>query len=389
MNNDTNPTRSAGAKPSLLTRPTLTSPTDDAPGGWEDSRILSNSKMGPLTKSQPKKRASPAENRSKAKANSSGFGWKTVAAVGVLCVGSILAYQYVSELQHNARVAKANAEAATAAAALADANALALPPAPATPEPGEGAPLQLGGTEPAVSQAAQIVNEPLPSPTPAAPVASTQTSDAKLVTALENGVKPPPAALEKALQPSALTSPQAAAQPKEKPPSEKNAEALAAKKPVAAQPKLPALLAVAKAPVAPAVAPTVATEKDVSLLAALVAHNSAVAPKPAAPASTAVPDANSTTADATQRVPDESADALLKRCAALEPERQGTCRVRACAGTRASEPACKAVASSSPAPVAPAPVAAPAAPAAQAAPSVPTLPTLPALPAIPLLAPAQ
>ena len=408
MNNDTNSTKSAGAKPSLLTRPTLSKQNADANDGWEDSRILSNSKMGPLGKTPPKKRLSPAENRAKAQAQSSGFGWKTVLAVGLVCVGSYVAYQYVLEVQYNARVARANANAAaSAAAALAAAQAQATQAAIA--QPTDAAPVVMADAEPAAGQAAQIVNEPTP---PASAPAATPTP---LTTALENGVKPPPDTLQKALLPSTaaatpVSAQAAATQPKEKTAAEKAADTRTAKAAAAdaqAQAKAQAaaqtksLGAPAKAPTTatvttPTTPPAVAAEKDVNLLAALVTHNSLNAPKPttaAAPSATAP-------ADAAQRVSEESAESLLKRCAALESERQSACRAKACTGTRATEPACKTITAASLAPAAPtpAPAAAPTAtpaptpaPAAQLAPTLPAtpaLPTLPALPAIPLLAPA-
>ena len=319
MNNDTNQTASADAKRPLSSRPTLASPAA-APYDWEDSRILSNSDMGALTRNNPSKKIPlSADNKAPAKANASGTGLKTVAAVSVLCVGSFFVGQYVSERRHDARVAKEQAN--PAAAARIAATPLALPPVSATAEPGDAPPVVLVGTAQTPAETAQTINTPLSQtvPTPAAQAqAPAPTSNGKLITTPESGVKPPPATLEKALQPSNV-----AVNPQDSTPATAKIQQ---PKPRAKPP-----VAVTKAPVPS----TVATEKDINLLAALVAHNNANASKPSAPS------ANANATDASQRVPEESADALLKRCAALKPERQAACRLNACSGARASDPVCK------------------------------------------------
>lgn len=325
MNNNTNQPGSTGAKRPLSSRPTLASSA--AAASWEDSRILSNSDMGALTRNNPSKKIPiSADNRAKAKPSVFGTGLKTLATVSVLCVGSFLVGQYVSERRHDARVAKeqANPAATTPRVAV---TPLALPPVSAPAEPGDAPPVVLVGTAQTPAETVQTINEPLsqtvPTPAPAAPAqVPATTTNGKLTTTPENGVRPPPATLEKALQPSAVAIPQNSA-----PVTAKIQQAKASTKPP---------VAVAKA----TVPSTMATEKDINLLAALVAHNNANASKPFAP------NADTNATDAAQRVPEESADSLLKRCTALRPERQAACRLNACSGARVSDPACKTTATS-------------------------------------------
>ena len=368
MPHDTPQKSTTGGKPTLIAKPSLSGTGKHKKEDWADSRILSNSKMGPLIASHNKKQQSGPATGSP----SSGLGPKLVFAVGGIAVVAIGAYFYLKDL------GPAPARIATQETVVATAASIALPePAPAP--------------EPVLEQSAQIVNEPQPAATitsaaPATPIAPTSTS---LTNALEAGVQPPPAALAKALQGNnaPLT--------KKKMATQKKADALALKKAKstsasAAKVPQPPAAKVAAAPAAaqtaaPAAARTpatvaVASEKDINLLAALVAHNNGNAAKPAADAAPAN----------TARPVEESAEALLRRCAALEPERQAQCRTKACAGARATEPACKPVVPSgtaAPAPAQPAPVP----PATgDGTSSLPTsLPAVPTLPVIPGLTPTQ
>lgn len=196
-----------------------------------------------------------------------------------------------------------------------------------------------------------------PSSETAPPAASSAAKPADLTQALEKDITPDASSLTKALH-----TPPATAAPAKK----TKAEKLAEEKAKAAEEKKQKALALAAKKAerraqqeaatknTPAVT-AVAAEKDVSLLAAIVAHNTGVTPPKVADAGTeASPSAASASTE-------ESADALLKRCSTLAPEQQAACRIKACAGSRASQAVCKV----SQAPATPAPTAAPAA-AAQA-----------------------
>lgn len=380
MPQDTPQKTTTGGKPTLIAKPSLSAPGQQAKEDWADSRILSNSKMGPLIAPHSKKQQSGPATASP----SSGLGPKLVFAVGGIAVVVIGAYFYLKDL------GSTPARIETQETVVAAAAPIALPEPVQAPEP-----------VPVPEQPAQIVNEPLPAATiantaPATPIAPTPTS---LTNALEAGVQPPPAALANALQGNSKPTNKEMA-------AKKKADALASKKagPALARPApvaQPPATKVATAPAAaqtaaPAAAPVapltpaavaVASEKDISLLAALVAHNNGNTPKPGAepaPANTARP-------------VEESAEALLRRCAALEPERQAPCRTKACAGARATEPACKPVVppgtaapAAAPAPAQPAPVPPATSGGTSSLPtSLLTVPTLPAIPIIPGPTPTQ
>lgn len=361
MPNNTPQTRTTGGKPTLISKPNLSSNGQQREGDWADSRILSSSKMGPLVTPQNKKKHStPAATAS------SGLGLKLVFALSGVAVVVFFGYLYMQDQRYTPYQAVAPVPTVTDVAVL-------TPAEPSPPEPA------------VVEQPAEIqtINEPAPTSAVVAP------SPASLTNALEADVQPPPAALEKALQ--ANSAPVA----KDKPAVKKKASpALAA----------PAAVAAPKVAAAPTVAPVVASgaamtpaavavasEKDVSLLAALVAHNNTSAAKSAVDPSAATP----------ARPVEESAEALLRRCAALESDRQPACRVKACSGPRASDPVCKAQTGTAAPAATPAPAPAPAAQSAPTAPasssgglsslptSFPTMPTLPELPTVPSLAPAQ
>lgn len=309
MPHDTPQKFTTGGKPTLFAKPSLSGTGKHEKEDWADSRILSNSKIGPLIASHNKKPQSGPTTRSP----SSGLGPKLVFAVGGIAVVVVGAYFYLKDL------GPAPARIATQETVVAAAAPIALPEAAPAPAP---VPAPAPAPEPVLEQRAQIVNEPQPAATiastaPATPIAPTSTS---LTNALEAGVQPPPAALAKALQGNnaPLTKKEMAAQ--------KKADALALKK---VKSTSASAAKVARTPAAVAVA----SEKDINLLAALVAHNNGNAAKPAADAAPAN----------TTRSVEESAEALLRRCAALEPERQAQCRTKACAGARATEPACKPV----------------------------------------------
>ncbi len=387
MPTDTPQKTTPGSKPTLIAKPSLSSTRPRPEEDWADSRILSASKMGPLVAPNTKKKPlAPV-----ASAPSAGLGAKLVFALGGIAVVLIGAYLY---LRNPDPVSVGNAHPDTVVAVVAP----IAPPAP----------------EPLPEQPAQIVNEPPPAAPVTPSAVAPEPSSTSLANALEAGVPPPPAALAKALQannpPVNLSASQSGAPSASQaastaqPVATNRAQALvkppasvAPAKPVAIVP-LPVAKIAATTPVAPAPVPAApaagaapmtpaavaaASDKDVNLLAALVAHNNSNPPKPASDAS-----------NSTARPADESAEALLRRCASLEPERQAACRIKACAGTRAAEPVCKPVAH--PATTTPA-----AAPAATPAPAVTpangagpltlpaALPALPALPALQGLAPAQ
>lgn len=353
MPHDTPLKATTGGKPTLMAKPSLSGSGQHKNDG-ADSRILSNSKMGPLIAPYNKKQPFAPGTASPF----SGLGPKLAFALSGIAVMVIGAYLYIQDR------GPTSDRTATQEPVVAVAAPIALPvPAP----------------EPVLEQPAQIVNEPQPS----APVP--EPSPAKLANALEAGVQPPPAALANALQAnSSPTKNEIAAQKKADALASKKAASASVRPAAVAQP--PAANVAAAQALAPAAAPkatmtpaavAVASEKDIKLLAALVAHNNSSAPNPA-----------SDTAHANAARPvEESAESLLRRCATLEPDRQAPCRAKVCTGARVNEPACKPVVQ----PGTAAPVTAPVAPAngGGLSPLPLFLPAVKPLPATPGLTPAQ
>lgn len=322
-----------------MARPSLTSHTRATEEDWGESRILSDSKMGALTS---------AKARTKPRATKKSSLWQnfkvlpSVTFFFVTAMVGVVAYLYLQE--NHSRPDSPFAEPSSPVSQVVQTATNDLPPEP--PE-----------------QAAQIINEEPIEPAPAIHAST-------LSNALENGVKPQPLALENALH-QAQSSPSATPTVTPAAPATTTVAKKTAtdkKKKVAAEKKTAADLARAKTLVATtqqASPPVAAAEKDLNLLTALVAHNSAT-PQAA-----------------------DGAEALLKRCSTLEPERQAQCRVKACSGTRAGEAACKSASSSTaPTSVAPMPAAAPVTkPVLQALPEPP--PINPKVPALPDLSPVQ
>lgn len=190
-----------------------------------------------------------------------------------------------------------------------------LVPAPVTPAP-------------AAAEAAQIINE--------APAA---TNSAKLTEALEEGVKPPKAALQKALE---VKSPATSA-----------AATVAAPK-VAAEPAAPRATAPAVAKATPPVAtalnkPTSEADKDINLIAALLTHNNTTV-APTAKPTAANTEAKKPNATASADKPllmaaapaAQSTETLLKQCAELGFIEREVCKMKTCSNLWSTDAACKA-----------------------------------------------
>lgn len=333
MSTDTNHTRKAGGKPSLMVKPSLTSRTRAMEEDWGESRILSDSKMGALTSAKARTKTKPiAKNKSNPRQ-----GYKVTAAIlffFVTTVGGVVTYQYFQESHSHIDAPLAQSDPPVLQATQTASSDLPQEP---------------------TAQAAQIVNEEPIEPAPA-------VSASTLSNALENGITPQPLALENALRQVQSSSSSVPAVPPvtlatktlaKKTATDKKTEDAAAKKPPADLARATTLAATTPQ----ATPPVAAAEKDLNLLTALVAHNSA-----------------------TPQV-ENGAEALLKRCSTLEPERQAPCRMKACSGARASEAACKSVSTSTaPASMPPMPATAPVTQAAsQALPEPP--PTKPKVPA--------
>ena len=257
---------------------------------------------------------------------------KLIAAMLMLLVAAGIVfggYTYLSTTQKldeatpDTRQASAPAAAQKDTPAPADTTDTAKPTNSASAEP------------PAASlQAAEIVNE-------------TATAQGKLSSALEAGVKPPPATLEKALArnvakeptPKAATAtatvPAIAVLVNKKPTAATVAPATQAVKP-------PATAAATAAKAAPAAA--AGFDKDVTLLAAVVTHintqaaiKTPVTGKTDAASAAAGPDAIE------QLINKESVEAKLKRCSLLGFLEGELCRMTTCFGQSDKEPACKSM----------------------------------------------
>ena len=154
------------------------------------------------------------------------------------------------------------------------------------------------------------------------PIAS---AESKITTALEDGVKPPPAALEKA-----LVSPTPA-----KAPSDKVVAKAGTGKPADATPN--------NKPVSTATA----ADKDVNLIAALLSHGTGATPKTkSASAATAATASSTGSAPAATTEPaSASLDATtlaLKQCCELGFLEREVCRIKTCNNQWETNAACKA-----------------------------------------------
>lgn len=257
-----------------------------------------------------------------------------VAKDGVVIAPAVMANQAAAS-----SLASPGASAAATATRVTQA---ALPAPPVSPMPAQ--------------EAAQIVNE---QNLPVAPARASPEST--MTAALEQGVKPAPAALQKALEskpaatarPTAKSQTVAAKSPTVMDRAEK-AERTGAAKKAAAENKARTM-------------DTAAADKDVNLLAAVIAHeknntqgsaplakntantrstaktsNAAVAQaseKPARPPATG-------NRDVVARGAAEPTDSLLKRCSSLGFLEGQLCRMRICSGQWDTDMACKATLSS-------------------------------------------
>jgi hypothetical protein len=326
----------SAARPTLLSKPRLIPLAAEDTG---EESILSSSKMGLLSN----KSHSTPPNR---------LGLKLFAVLGISAAAALFGYQYLFSSPGGSTLASApdNTAAKSSVASAAPVIVLADVASPAAVEP---AALPLPALAPPVAmapEAAQIVNEAhSPVSTPPA------LAEAKLTTALEEGVKPPATALKTALENTAAepAPPQLRSSPKAEKTiavAEKKASP-ASKNRVADLKKLPA-----EAP-----------DKDVNLLAALLAHNNGLSGPPSlssrspavvkAGTSPLLPKTNAIDSpspakvarvsgtpsrEVVERQASESTAALLQRCGALGFIEGELCRVRICSGLWDTDAACKA-----------------------------------------------
>ena len=243
MQKDPTPVDVDTSKPAPAYRPNL---SQSMYVGNDDERILSSLKMPAYDAGQTA--AAPKKS------------WFMLPAL-VLAGGAaaFVGYQYFAGQSKSSKPPVELAMAGNAAAGKKSNPVIeekAEPPAPAAP-----AAIAPVAPVPAAAEAAQIVNEPPAAKTPVA------TSQAKLTEALEEGVKPPNAALQKALEVKspATGAAAAAATPAPKVAAEPAAPKVAS--PAPAKAAAPAATAQKKS--------TSDAEKDINLIAALLTHNNA------------------------------------------------------------------------------------------------------------------
>jgi hypothetical protein len=350
MENNQAPTESSANRPSLMSKPSLSPVNKEA--ALDDSRILSNLNNPSTT--------APAFGQPAKKSSSFKTLLFVLLGAGVVAFG----YQYFNILQtqgaksnpkpyviidEKAEDAGRPAKTATAPSAAAAAAVASAPVAV----------VAMVGTAP--NEAAQIINEPIPK--------AEAPSTAKLTIALEDGVKPPPAVLSKALEGKASAndsqasinnplgalkgSPAAAApgQATQAQAAPAMAATSAAKTEVAkVEPAKVADPVVAKA--APRAAPAAVDrkpdgDKDVNLIAALIANTPTGKPAPAATA--AAPAAGAAAAKTAAPVSPAPAYAAsdatslaLKQCGELNIFEREVCRVKTCNNQWETNAACKA-----------------------------------------------
>lgn len=326
----------SGARPTLLSKPRLI-PLAKADTG--EQSILSSSKMGGLGN---KPRSAPPKRS----------GLKLFAVLGISAAAALFGYQYLSSSPSGsiqASVADSTA-AKTLVASAAPASALPGVASPAVAEPAAPPLLALAVPAEMAPGAAQIVNEShLPTATPPA------SGEAKLTAALEEGVKPPAVALEKARESKVAEQ----APPKVRASTKSEKASVVAEKKAAAASKIQTTNAQKAA--------SDASEKDVNLLTALLAHNGGLSapPDPASrPAvrvktgTAAVPPKSNAlglpapekvarasgapSREVVERQASENTAALLNRCGALGFIEGELCRVRICSGLWDTDAACKA-----------------------------------------------
>ncbi|MEO5659852.1 MAG: hypothetical protein ABIQ90_08660 [Polaromonas sp.] len=324
----------AGARPTLLSAPRL---VPLATGDTGEESILSSSKMGSVG-SQQRQAATTRK------------GLQIFAVLGLSLAAVFLGYQYLSGNPAGSLLANAGDHSAAQTSVASAAQLGALPNA-AAPVFSDPASPQVAAPVATAPEAAQIVNEPhLP---------AAASGAAKLTAALEEGVKPPATAMEKALERKA--SDQALPEMRTSPKAEKINTAM----PKKASPTTNTRTAAAKK------APADAPDKDVNLLAALIAHNSGLS-APSSPASRKLAVANARTAttpqksnasglqpsekmttasrspnrEVVERQRSDTTASLLKRCGALGFIEGELCRLRICSGQWDTDAACKSSLSS-------------------------------------------
>jgi hypothetical protein len=256
-------------------------------------------------------------------------------------------------------IAVANGSVAIAPAAVASqANALVVgsPDASTAATANAATQAALPASPIPAQEAAQIVNEQnvtVP-PAPASP-------ESTMTAALEQGVKPAPAALQKALESKPVTAARPAAKP----------QIVATKSPTvmdkAEKPERTGAEKKAAADNKARTMDTAAADKDVNLLAAVIAHeknstqSSAPLPKSTASTRSTAKTSNAAVAQAPEksarppatsnrdvvaRSAAEPTDSLLKRCSSLGFLEGQLCRLRICSGQWETDMACKATLSS-------------------------------------------
>jgi hypothetical protein len=305
MKNDPVQANSPVNKPTLLVKPTLgLSASDKA----EQARILSTANMPLEAKSQSKK--SPARS-----------GYKTFAYLGIALLAAIFGYQYLSKSETPVTLAAASKSIPQAANNV----NVATVGQNSTPSTETTAPA------PAAQEAAQIVNESANTKA-AQPATPPVASETKLTNALEEGVSPPPAALKKALISKAPPTAQA--------PSTAQAAPKAVSTAVITEKK-------------PRAEPEV--DKDVNLLAAMIAHSNPTTPNSSKPPVAAVKTSNASSVKnptqvaaaqpekPVQAVPNSvGTEALLKQCSGLGFFEREVCRIKTCTNKWETDAACKA-----------------------------------------------
>ena len=218
---------------------------------------------------------------------------------------------------------------------------------------------------PPAEQAAQIVNDPK-SVTP-----PTATAETKLTDALEKDVKPPEAAIQKALESKPKLAAKADAAPKKKADGTLTAKANTTSNPANGR---AASNAAPKAGVSSSVAstassktPTNASDRDINLIAALLAHNAAnptnTKPQSAVKVSTGAsatstsaplasptpalkpvptPTSTSTSSKSVVAARSDTNDSVLKQCEGLDFLQREVCRLKVCDKLWETDSSCKA-----------------------------------------------
>jgi hypothetical protein len=318
MQHNSSSSETSTPKPSLMSKPSLSS---KQAGDIQELSILSSVKSSSVTSAAINN--SPKASRFK------------LMAVGLLAIlATYFVYQYTLSIQQqgepNSRpsvIANEKAEATLKNTPIAAAQS----PATATVSSDLSPTVAVVAPE----AAAQIINEAATQPAPV-------NSEGKLTAALEEGVKPPDAAIEKALASAApaktVEAPAIAAKPSA-------TEKSSATKPKTITAKAPAAKAVANKPAEASAnnkpVGTTAADKDVNLIAALLSHGTGATPK----AKSATAPNTSASAGSSAEPANASLDATalaLKQCGDLNFIEREACRFKACNNQWETNAACKA-----------------------------------------------